>query len=160
MSYNSTLILCHWREHQIRAQSCKTAHPSDTNRKTVFSSVLLTDQLWIRGFSVNLSKQLTELRRTFCLLDYWFILIKGYNSGTARGKRCIEQSVGEGFRASMPSSSTPLSPGHVLTTGVLCQKGDKHQIHISRQSQYHTPHEETLPHSLARHISRRKKPST
>ena len=36
--------------------------------------------------SINLLEQLTELRETFYLLDYQFI-IKGCNSGTARWKR-------------------------------------------------------------------------
>ena len=57
--------------------------------------------------SINLLKWLTELRETFYLLDYWFI-IKQYNlennqikEGKVHGMGCI---------ASMSSSSMPLSP--------------------------------------------------
>ena len=41
----------------------------------------------------NLLERLTELRETFCLPDYWFI-IKGYNSETGRWKRCTGQGMG------------------------------------------------------------------
>ncbi|KAF0875920.1 FHR5 protein, partial [Crocuta crocuta] len=60
---------------------------------------------------INLLEQLTELRETFYLLDYGFI-IKGYNSGTARWKRCIGQGMGKGHRTSMPFPATtfPTSP--------------------------------------------------
>ena len=51
--------------------------------------------------SINLLEWLTELRETFYLLDYQFIL-KGYNSGTARCKRYTGQRMGKGRRASMP----------------------------------------------------------
>ena len=65
--------------------------------------------------SINLLEQLTELRETFYLLDYWFI-IKGYNSGTARLKRCIGQSKGKGLGVSTPSPSLLLPPNlHVFT---------------------------------------------
>ena len=45
--------------------------------------------------SINLLEPLTELRETFYLLDYQFI-IKGYNSGTARWKRCTGPGMGKG----------------------------------------------------------------
>ena len=65
--------------------------------------------------SVNLLEQLPELRETFYLLDYWFIM-KEYNSGTARWKKYIGQSMGKGHWASMPSLSTPVFPNlHVFT---------------------------------------------
>ena len=51
---------------------------------------------------INLQEWLTELRESFYLLDYWFI-IKRYNSGIARWKRCTEQVTGKGHRASTHS---------------------------------------------------------
>ena len=64
---------------------------------------------------INLLEQLTELRETFCILDYQFI-IKGYNLETARWKRCIGQGMEKGHRASMSFHSMPLSPNlHVFT---------------------------------------------
>ena len=55
--------------------------------------------------SINLLEWLTELSETFHLLDYQFI-IKGYNSGTAKWKRCM----GKGHDASIPSPKVvPLS---------------------------------------------------
>ena len=58
---------------------------------------------------INLLEWLTELRETFYLLDHWFI-IKGYNSGTARWKRCRGQGMGKVHGASTPSPGMPLSP--------------------------------------------------
>ena len=49
----------------------------------------------------------------FYLLDHWFI-IKGYNSGTARGKRSLGQGAGEGRTASVSSPGAPLSPDNHL----------------------------------------------
>ena len=47
--------------------------------------------------------------------DYQFI-IKGYNSGTTRWKRCVGQGMRKGLRASMPSPGVSLSPNfHVFT---------------------------------------------
>ena len=64
---------------------------------------------------INLLEHLTELRETFSLLDYWFI-VTGYNSGTARWKRCVGQGIGTGCRDPKPSPGTPLSkPLQVLT---------------------------------------------
>ena len=57
---------------------------------------------------INLLEWLTDLRETFYLLDYRFI-IKGCNSGTARWKRCRGQGMGKGHGASTPSPSVPLS---------------------------------------------------
>ena len=45
--------------------------------------------------SINLWEPLTELRETFYLLDYWFI-IKEPNSGIARWKRCRGLIMGKG----------------------------------------------------------------
>jgi len=57
------------------------------------------------GF-LNLLEQLIELRETFYLLDYWFV-IKGYKSGTARWKSCVGQAMGRG--SPMLSESVTLS---------------------------------------------------
>ena len=43
---------------------------------------------------INLLEWLTELRKTFYLLDYWFI-IKGFNSGRARKEKHTGQSMGK-----------------------------------------------------------------
>ena len=76
--------------------------------------------------SINLLEQLSELRETFYLLDYQFI-IKAYNSRTARWKRHIGQGVwGKGIELTCPlqvhhslhlSTSSPiqkLSECHLL----------------------------------------------
>ena len=64
---------------------------------------------------VNLLQWLMELRETFCLLDHQLI-IRGYNLGTARWKRCTGQCMGKGHGTSKPSLSTPLSPDlHIFT---------------------------------------------
>ena len=63
--------------------------------------------IWPTGFIVevpmasswvftNLPEWLTGIRETFYLLDHRCI-ITGYNSGTARWKRCIGQGVGKGM---------------------------------------------------------------
>ena len=52
---------------------------------------------------INFLKHLTELREIFHLLGYQFI-IKGYNSGIARWKRCRGQGMGKGWSACMVSS--------------------------------------------------------
>ena len=64
--------------------------------------------------SVNL---LELLREIFYSLDYRFI-IKEYNSGTARWKRCIGQGMGKGHLTSMPSSWAPLSPNLQVFTNL------------------------------------------
>ena len=61
----------------------------------------------------TLPVQLTELRKTFYLLDHWFIT-HGYNSGSARWKRCTRQGMWEqawSFRAPL---SVPLSPVNTI----------------------------------------------
>ena len=69
---------------------------------------------WIRGshepflLFPNLLEWLTESREMFYLLDYCFI-IKGYNSGMDRWKRCKGNGMGKGHEASMSSQSMPLS---------------------------------------------------
>ena len=49
---------------------------------------------------INFLEWLIELRETFYLLGYQFIM-KGYNSGTVRQKRCLGQGTGKGHRAPM-----------------------------------------------------------
>lgn len=72
--------------------------------------------------SMNLLEQLTELRETFYLLYYRFI-INGYNAGTARWERGIGQDMGKGMElpgscqaailpASMCSPTQTLSEPH------------------------------------------------
>lgn len=58
--------------------------------------------------STDLLKLLTEFRKLIHSLDYGLI-INGYNSGTARGKRCIGEDMKKGCGASMPSPGVPLS---------------------------------------------------
>lgn len=57
---------------------------------------------------INLLKRLTELRQTCYLLDHWFI-IRGYNSGTTKWKRCIGHGMGKGHGAFLPSLGVSLS---------------------------------------------------
>ena len=70
--------------------------------------------------SINLLVQLIKLRETFYLLDHHFI-IKGYNSGTARWKRCTGQGMGKGVQSCYAPSRVmpppcPLVPHlHVFT---------------------------------------------
>ena len=65
--------------------------------------------------SINLLRQLTKLRETFCLLDHQFI-IKGYNSGTARWKRCLEPGMGgREQRSHALMKCTTLLKSHVFT---------------------------------------------
>ena len=50
---------------------------------------------------LKLNAKLTELRETFYLLDYQLIM-KGYNSGTAKWKRLIEQGMRKGHELLSP----------------------------------------------------------
>ena len=76
---------------------------------------------------INLLEQLTELRETFYLLDYW--LIKRYNSGIAKWKRYIRQGNGEGHKAPMCIPSSPISLKlHMLPTWKL---SDSHPFWFS-----------------------------
>ena len=59
--------------------------------------------------SINLLEWLTDLRELFYLLDYR-VIIKGYDSATARWKRCMKIGIEKGCRVSMIFPSTPLSP--------------------------------------------------
>ena len=108
------------RIHRSRAQSHKTLPPLI---KMPVTSTGYHPYFWPMGYRLEVPKTpslvlinlLEWLTETFYLLDHWFI-IKGFNSGRARWKKCMEQSIGKGHRA----SSMPLSPNpHVFTNGKL-----------------------------------------
>lgn len=84
------------RSHRLWAQSYKNAPPVtaplEASHKPTLSPQLLTN-FWPMTPSlglINLLKQLIELREIFYLPDYGAV-IKGYNSGTGREKRCPGQ---------------------------------------------------------------------
>lgn len=115
------------RFHRLWAQSHRTAlqPTSDAICKRRLLPVLLTD--WLTDYisqlsttssfgSINLLKQLTELREIFYLLHHE-IIGRGYNSGAARWKRCIEQSMWErpqSFHASSRCYSLHISTNPAL----------------------------------------------
>lgn len=72
---------------------------------TGYKSKVLTTPFWVQIIYYGL----TELRRPVYSLDYRFV-IKGYNSGKPRWKRCRRQGMEKGRGAPKPSSGTPLSP--------------------------------------------------
>lgn len=90
-------------------------HPSTSDAVTGVSEGQVINQRFQRHPSlglINLLEQLTELRKTFYMLDYWFIL-KGFNSGTGRWKRCIRRGVWErvlGFCVLIKHTTFPKSP--------------------------------------------------
>ena len=102
--FNLILTLSTWGLPQIPQvqgsvlQVCPVPTPSPP---------LLTHPLSIDGAttpslgSMHLLEQFTELRETFYLLDHQLIM-NGWNSGTARWKRCLGRGTGRGLRASMP----------------------------------------------------------
>ena len=57
----------------------------------------------------NLLEWLTELRKTVYLPDYQFI-VKGYNLGTTRYKRCIGPGIGEGVQSFHAFSESTILP--------------------------------------------------
>ena len=103
VSYNSTHS---WhcpsgysvRSSQVRARSHRAAAltTSDASHKPRLLPMLPIYRLRVGGSmtssldSINLLENVTELRKTFYLLDHWFI-IKGYNSGKARWKKCTRE---------------------------------------------------------------------
>ena len=65
---------------------------------------------------IDLLAQLTELTETFYLLDYQYSM-RGYNSATARQRRCIGHSMRNECGAAVPSLGLPLSSHlHVFTS--------------------------------------------
>ena len=97
VSYNSTQFWHYLpgesvRQQRLRAQSYKTAPPT-SHKITPKSS---PDWIRVPGTnslgSINLLEWVAELREIFYLLDDQFI-IKEYNSGTGRWKRCLGQGM-------------------------------------------------------------------
>ena len=85
---------------------CPAHRPtSDANFKLTLLPGIQTKQLQIGGSndpllgSDYLLGWFTEFRETFYLVGFRFI-IEGYNSGTARWKRCLGQGMGKGHGAS------------------------------------------------------------
>ena len=100
------------RSHRLRAQSYKTAPLDFRPWLAVLLSAYRSEVPKTPPPSldlIDLLEWLIKLRETFYLVDHQFN-IKEYNSGTARWKRCLGQSMGTGHKASMPSPGTPLFP--------------------------------------------------
>ena len=101
------------------APSAPTTAP-DPNHKSRLSPALLTDQLCISGVpktsalgSINLLEQLPELRETFYLLDYWFILKDVTQEQPGRRKTQEESTglpVGHSPRGHSPRGPLPQRP--------------------------------------------------
>lgn len=87
-----------------------STHTSDASYK---ASCLLC--FWQKGcwselpMPHSLLEWLTKLRETFYLLDHWF-MIKEYNSGTARGQKCLGQAWKKGNCSGTRSLSSTCSP--------------------------------------------------
>ena len=137
-SVQLNLTLSTWRQRQI-PQSSRTASPphppsSDARPKsrllpghlTIWQKVPTTPSLG----SINLLEWLSELRKSFYLLDHWFT-IEGYNSGTARRKRCTGQGMGEGrsFRAVWVHHSPRISRGSPPRSSEPCPFGVLWRLH-------------------------------
>lgn len=128
VSYNATKVWHCWhgnsiRFHKLRAQSNMTAaipleRPiSNLGCHMYYCSTgyrLEVPMTPSSGF-INLLEWLTDCRETFYSLDYQFI-VKGYNPGTARLKRCHRRSVQGGLWSETLSLSL-----HLLTTLLLSQ---------------------------------------
>ena len=95
-------------------QDHPSSYPHPHFRRQLQGQIVTCDSDWL---AVDWSFQwphhwLTDLRETFYLLDDWFI-IKGYNSGSARWKRCVGQGVWEGawsFSAHFEWTTVPTTP--------------------------------------------------
>lgn len=62
---------------------------------------------------MNFLEQLIELRETFYVVEYWFV-IEGYDAGAARWRRCIGQGMGKGTELPRPLQVATLSaPSHI-----------------------------------------------
>lgn len=68
---------------------------------------------WPSHEVIILLEHFPELRETFYLLDYWFI-VKGYNSRTVWWQRCTGHGVGKGFRDCTSSPGTHVSTNQKL----------------------------------------------
>lgn len=103
------------RSYRLRAQSCQLP----PNQQMPVASPACHLGFWQISYNrsevpmtpssdlINLLDWLSKLREAFYLLDHWCI-IKGYNSGTTRWKKCLGQGMGKGCRASVPSPDTNL----------------------------------------------------
>ena len=108
MPYNSTQFWRYVHRNSIRSHRLRGSVPqdchllpttSDTNGKSRLlcfwpTSYRLEVPTTLSLGLINFLEQLTELRETFHLLDYQFI-IKGYSSGTTRGRQCTRQGMGK-----------------------------------------------------------------
>lgn len=116
LPFTSALILSTHRQHQIpqvRAQFCKTGPllPSEASCKPSLLILWLQIQIPtnVSLVSVNLLEQLTQLRETSYLLDYWCIM-----KGADQTKRCL----GKGC-ATLTAPTYPTSPPALTTQSVL-----------------------------------------
>ena len=129
------LTLPTWRQYQI--PQVKDTVPQDSAPAPASSPLLSEDSPQVQGvtcasdrlavygkfeqpltpfYSIILLEQLTELKETFYVLDYWFI-IKGCNSETVKQKRSTGQGTAgrhspRASRASRASLTQKLSEPH------------------------------------------------
>ena len=110
---------------QVESQYRKTALPLQMPIKSAGHLLCF----WSTGYKslvstipsldlMNLLAWLTELRKTFYLLDCLFI-IEGYNSETSRWKRCTGQERAQSFHAHQVHNSPQIS---------MCSPSQKHSI--------------------------------
>ena len=111
------ILAAHWlkitllgdriRFHRFGAQSYKAVRTSEANCRSKSSPVLCpTSCRYQSPTAPNLG--------WISVLEWHtnsgiFYCLGGYNSGTARGKRCMGQGMETGHRAAVPSSATSLS---------------------------------------------------
>lgn len=139
LQFNSILTLFIWSPHRLRAQ-ISTVAPLFSHQSQVQAVTCASDQQAVDQFpstpssgSVNLLECLIELRKTVYFLDYQLV-IKEYNSGAFRWKRCTGEGIQEGMREfpgpllavhhSLHTSritTRKLSESHPF--GVLCRHG-------------------------------------
>lgn len=113
----SILTLIAWtqdRPHRLRAQSHKPA-PLKSAGSPGYSQLLFdlaTNWMSSQPPSqiYSSARRLKKCRKTVYLLDYWLIM-KGYNSGTASWKRCIGPDNGEGPQSFHALSGCSTLPG-------------------------------------------------
>ena len=119
LQFNSILTPSTWIQRQItqvkgsllqdwlptpRGQSVVQVVPSASGQLAIPTG---SSHNFLLGL-INFLKQLTELREACYLLDHLFI-IKGCNSGTARWRRGLRQSMWEGAQFASPLQG-PLTP--------------------------------------------------
>ena len=116
LQFNSILTLSTWIQCQIpqvkdsllqdwlptpRGQSVVQVVPSPSGQMVIQTG---SSHDFLLGL-INFLKQFTELWEACYLLDHLFI-IKGYNSGTARWRRCLRQSMWDGAQFPSPLQGT------------------------------------------------------